>query len=72
MKLKKDEARILAAALNDYKYKLNEVHTIKNFFINLENLENKLEEFSKDKRRTGRSSQDDWYDLVKRFTCLLN
>jgi hypothetical protein len=30
-------------------------------------LEQQLEEFGDDKRRKGRTSQDDWSDLLKRF-----
>ena len=67
MKLTKDEARILASALNDFKFRLNDNHDIDGLFSKLENLEVKLENFGKDKRRTGRTSQNDWSDLMKRF-----
>jgi hypothetical protein len=47
MRLTKDEARILAEAMAEYKYK--------------------LEMFGDDKRRVGRTSQDNFNDLIKRL-----
>jgi len=68
MKLKKDEARILAAAINDFKYRIVE-DTIRDLRVmdKLNILEEKLEKFGNDKRRKGRTSQNDWTDLIKRF-----
>lgn len=69
MRLTKDEARILAAAIGDFKYKIVE-DTLRDLrcMDKLNELEERLTEFGKDKRRTGRTSQDDWWDLIKRFT----
>lgn len=68
MKLTKDEARILAAAIGDFKYRIVE-ETMRDLRLmdKLNELEDRLEEFGKDKRRTGRTSQNDWSDLIKRF-----
>lgn len=68
MKLTKDEARILAAAISDFKYRIVE-ETMRDLrcMDKLNELEDRLEEFGKDKRRTGRTSQNDWSDLIKRF-----
>jgi len=64
MKLTKDEARILAVAIEEFKFE-NENHE---FFDTLTALEKKLKNHSKDNRRKGRTSQDDWYDMLKRYT----
>lgn len=65
MKLTKDEARILADALRIAKFE----YTTLSFkvFDELSNLESRLDDFGKDKRRTGRTSQDDFNDCLKRF-----
>ena len=70
MRLTKDEARILAQALNEYKY--NVVNEFKEFkelgvFTKLHVLQQKLEMFGDDKRRYGRTSEDNLYDCFKRF-----
>lgn len=70
MRLVKDEARILAQALNEYKY--NVVNEFKEFkeldvFNKLHDLQYKLEMFGDDKRRYGRTSEDNLYDCFKRF-----
>ncbi len=65
MKLTKDEARILARAMDDFKFTFNRQY--EGLFDKLEDLENRLEKYGKDKRRTGRTSQNDWTDLLKRF-----
>ena len=70
MRLTKDEARILAQALNEYKYNVvNELKELKelNAFNKLHDLQYKLEMFGDDKRRNGRSSLDSLYDCFKRF-----
>ena len=70
MRLTKDEARILAQALNDYKYKvLYEFNDFKELgvFNKLHDLQYKLEMFGDDKRRYGRTSEDNLYDCFKRF-----
>lgn len=69
MKLTKDEARVLSAAVGDFKFRstLND-SSPEGLFNKLEDLENRLEKFGKDKRRTGRTSQDDYNDLLKRLS----
>tara|TARA_R110000868_G_scaffold273137_1_gene532357 strand:+ start:272 stop:499 length:228 start_codon:yes stop_codon:yes gene_type:complete len=70
MRLTKDEARILAQALNDYKYNVvNEFNDFKELgvFNKLHDLQYKLEMFGDDKRRYGRTSEDNLYDCFKRF-----
>ena len=70
MRLTKDEARILAQALNEYKYNIvNEFNDFKelNVFNKLHDLQYKLEMFGDDKRRYVRTSQDDLHDLFVRF-----
>ena len=70
MRLTKDEARILAQALNEYKYNLvTEFNDIKELgvFNKLHDLQYKLEMFGDDKRRYGRTSEDNLYDCFKRF-----
>lgn len=71
MKITKDEARILAAALSEEKYDL--VHVFNKtvsepLFLKLESLEKRLEEFGKDNRRVGRTSQDAFTDCLKRYS----
>jgi hypothetical protein len=66
MKFTKDEARILAEALEIAKY---EWHNLpEGGFKKLEELEESLNTFGDDKRRKGRTSQNDWSDLLKRYT----
>ena len=67
MKITKDEARILSSAINDYKFRLKSDSDSFDLFDALETLEIKLEKFGKDKRRTGRTSQDSFSDLLKRY-----
>ena len=70
MRLTKDEARILAQALNEYKYNVvNEFNDFKELgvFNKLHDLQYKLEMFGDDKRRYGRTSEDNLYDCFKRF-----
>lgn len=71
MNITKDEARILAEALSEDKYAMvdkmpKEVST--KVFDALEDLENRLTEFGQDKRRNGRTSQNDFSDLLKRYS----
>ena len=74
IQLTKDELRILAACLDHAKYDLND--QIKDFarrngvsdpFQKFEDLQERLEGMAKDKRRQGRTSMNDWDDLLKRF-----
>lgn len=62
----KDEARILSEAINIAKYDMHRGN--RQFLDNLTKLQNKLASAGKDKRRTGRTSMDDWDDLIKRYT----
>ena len=70
MRLTKDEARILAEAMADYKYKVVENPHYKELgvFDKLFDLQYKLEMFGDDKRRNGRTSQDNFHDCIIRFT----
>jgi hypothetical protein len=70
MRLTKDEARILAEAMDEYKYKVVENPYYKELgvFTKLHVLQQKLEMFGDDKRRNGRTSQDNFHDLIKRLT----
>tara|TARA_R110001599_G_scaffold332511_1_gene547957 strand:- start:8509 stop:8736 length:228 start_codon:yes stop_codon:yes gene_type:complete len=74
MRLTKDEARILSAALEIAKYEFNTLSL--GVFDKLCDLENRLEEFGKDQRRAGRTSQNDLSDCMRRFAnskkCLTN
>jgi hypothetical protein len=72
MKLTKDEARILEAALEDFKYELVGGSNLTGLMEALEKLQGKLSEHAKDMRRVGRKSQDDWHDLLKRFSIKSN
>ena len=70
MRLTKDEARILAEAMEEYKYKVVENPNYKELgvFNKLHDLQYKLEMFGDDKRRNGRTSQDNFHDCIIRFT----
>ena len=71
MRLTKDEARILAEAMSEYKYKVVEkspYYKELGVFSKLFDLQKKLEMFGDDKRRNGRTSQNNFYDLIKRLT----
>ena len=71
MRLTKDEARILSEAMDDYKYKVvssNSTYKELGVFIKLHQLQLKLELFGDDKRRYGRTSEDNFHDLIIRFT----
>ncbi len=74
MKISKDEAMILADALSEAKYSYLDLLS-KNKYDNIVNLgsfdalESALIRYGKDKRRTGRTSQNSFTDMLKRF-CL--
>jgi hypothetical protein len=70
MRLTKDEARILAEAMAQYKYKVVENPHYKELgvFDKLFDLQYKLEMFGDDKRRNGRTTQDNFHDCIIRFT----
>lgn len=70
--LSKDEARLLAAAIGDIKF--NYANTLTDtkeeslaLISRLSALEDKLAEYGKDKRRIGRTSQNNFSDLLKRL-----
>lgn len=65
MKLTKDEARILSEALQVAKFEWTSLHL--GMFDALTELEQRLQLYGQDKRRTGKTSQDSWSDLLKRF-----
>jgi len=65
MKLTKDEARILSVALEIGKFEFRVLPS--GAFDKLTDLEKRLNNFGKDKRRTGRTSHDDLEDCLKRF-----
>ena len=70
MKLTKDEARILGESLEEYKYKVvegNNSYKELGVFTKLHVLQQKLETFGDDKRRNGRTTQDNFHDLIVRF-----
>jgi hypothetical protein len=71
MFITKDQARILANALNDYKFEVanKEFDKVKSriIFNKFKCLEDYLRINGKDKRRTGRTSFDDFDDLIKRL-----
>jgi hypothetical protein len=70
MRITKDEARILAEAMSDYKYKVVEGNTSYkelSVFNKLYDLQYKLELFGDDKRRNGRTTEDNFHDLIVRF-----
>jgi hypothetical protein len=69
MKLTKDECRLLSAILDDGKFDfVQSSRKIPNgTFEVLQKLELKLDEASRDKRREGRTSQNDFSDLIKRM-----
>lgn len=65
MKLTKDEARILSEALKTAKFEWTSLSLA--WFDALTELEQRLQLYGQDKRRAGRTSQDSWSDLLKRF-----
>lgn len=72
MRITKDEARILAAALEGQKYDLAQLvgRTKMETIIaieGLETLEMKLEAIGKDARRKGRKKQDGIREVLERF-----
>lgn len=73
MKLTKDEATILWKALKEQKYEINNLVDTYAKRVGLssmdafKDLENRLLDFSKDQRRTGRTSMDSMSDVVRRF-----
>jgi hypothetical protein len=70
MKLTKDEAYILACAIQDSKYNLVDAcqSTDSNLMTALDDLEERLFELAKDQRRKGRKSQNSYTDILKRYS----
>jgi hypothetical protein len=70
MRITKDDARLLSAAMYDAKFDfvkdLRKEQAI-NIITELKCLENSLAENSFDKRRQGRKSQNDFSDVLKRY-----
>lgn len=66
MKINKDQARIVAEALEGFKYNCQEIRQT-NTFDEISNLQKKLEDYGKDNRRRGRTTQDSFTDCLKRF-----
>jgi len=70
MTITKDEARLLAIILYEYKEDFSVTLSYvmsKKLVERLEILENKLREGGKDKRRCGRTSMNDNNDLIRRL-----
>ncbi len=73
MNLTKDEAAILCQALYEQKYELNErvVDFAESKGISsmaaFQKLEDKLNKWSDDKRRRGRTSRNSFNDILRRF-----
>lgn len=71
MNITKDEARIISIALADYKYSVAEkapTRELANKVVTaFTRFEQKLDEFSRDERRNGRKSRNDYADCISRF-----
>jgi hypothetical protein len=71
MNISKDEARILAVALAEQKYDFSEGTSTKEEasqrIAALQSLVDRLDAFGLDKRRQGRTSQDSFADVIKRY-----
>ena len=70
MRITKDEAYILACALEEAKYEMNNAvgSSDASIFQALTKLQARLADFGKDERRTGRKSQNSYYDIIKRYS----
>jgi hypothetical protein len=68
MNINKDEAAIISEAIREFKFQIVEKNNISGLFDNLVRLENKIRYYSKDSRRFGRTSQNDWSDILTRFS----
>lgn len=68
MRITKDEAVILSLCLREMKYKLAENHNdLPMLFHALLYLEHRIDAEGEDKRRQGRTSQNDFRDILLRF-----
>jgi hypothetical protein len=71
MVITKDECRVIAEAIRvstDHLSNGQQEVDRQDTLSALEIFQKKLEDAAKDMRRTGRTSQDDWYDMIQRFT----
>ena len=70
MRITKDEAYILACALDEAKYEMNNTVGSPDFpvFEALTKLQERLADFAKDERRVGRTSQNSYHDIIKRYS----
>lgn len=66
MKITKDEARVLADAMRIYKYE--NITLSFSLYETFTNLEDKLQNYSEDKRRIGRKSQNYFNDCLRRLS----
>jgi hypothetical protein len=69
MKITKDEARIIAIALQEYSFS-NDAKIYDSFDV-INKIRIKAEKFQNDKRRNGRMSMDTLFDVFKRLKSLL-
>lgn len=73
MRITKDEARILAYGLCEVKHEIveglhyDEKKDALAAINKLQELEDKLDCFSKDRRRSGRRTQNGFYDTIRRY-----
>ena len=70
MRITKDEAYILASALEEAKYEMNNAIYSPEIpvYEALTKLQERLAEFGKDERRVGRTSQNSYHDILKRYS----
>ena len=73
MKITKDQATIFANLLCNYKYDIVKNSPLsekwnESILSSLVALENELDNFCKDNRRNGRTSQNTYWDCLKRFS----
>ena len=70
MRITKDEAYILASALEEAKYEMNNAVYSPEIpvYEALTKLQERLAEFGNDGRRNGRKSQNSYYDIIKRYS----
>jgi hypothetical protein len=69
MRITKDQAYLLFLALDEYKYEIHKEIDVKNkdVFNVMTQFAKKLQEYSKDKRRVGRTSMNTHDDKLVRF-----
>ena len=77
MKINKDEARILSAAFETEKYRFIEMISVSKEDANakmkaLNSFQKRIDDYSADRRRVGRRSQNSFTDTLKRYCKLIN